>query len=274
MVVNSLRFSSAYLLVAHGSRDPRFQLNLKRLAQLVQKQLENRLAISQHKNHNHKDGKKRKILATKSTLSSEIERCLVNTACLELSTVPLHDSIEQMARVTDRAGLQKLQILPLFLLPGVHVREDLPAQVEQAQQRLGSNPLLDLRPYLGSSPNLSQLLAGQFEALNAEARIIVAHGSRRPNANQTLERLASELKATIAYWSVSPHLAERVEELVKAGHQKIGIIPYFLFTGGITEAIQEQLRQLEIAFPKVELVLGQPLGATTELAEIIVDGVA
>jgi sirohydrochlorin cobaltochelatase len=273
LIVNCLRFSDSYLLVAHGSRDPHFQLSLKKLARLVQKQLENSLAVTQFKNDTQKSDKKKKIWATELTPSSKNTDCLVATACLELSSQPLSESIEQFAEITDRAGFKTLKILPLFLAPGVHVKEDIPAIVEQLQPNLSKKLTLDLEPYLGSNPLMSELLAIEFENLDAEARILIAHGSRRDNANEVIEAIASQLKARIAYWSISPQLAERVKELVELGAKKIAIVPYFLFTGKITEAIAKQVRELETIFPDVELILGQPLGATSELAEIIVRGI-
>lgn len=272
MIVNCLRLSGSYLLVAHGSRDPHFQLSLQKLAHLVQKRLENSLAVTQFKNDTHKSDKKEKILATELNLSSKIKSCLVATACLELSSQPLSDTLEQFAEITAQAGLKTLRILPLFLAPGVHVKEDIPAIIKQSQQKLSEKLNLDLCPYLGSNPLMSKLLATRFENLATEARILVAHGSRRENANQIIEAIASELQATIAYWSISPQLAEAVQELVRRGHKRIGIVPYFIFSGGITEAIAEQVRQLQIEFPYVELILGQPLGATAELADLVVEG--
>jgi sirohydrochlorin cobaltochelatase len=273
LIVNCLRFSDSYLLVAHGSRDPHFQLSLKMLARLVQKQLENSLAVTQFKNDTQKIDKKKKILATELTPSRKNTNFLVATACLELSSQPLSESIEQFAEISDRAGFKTLRILPLFLAPGVHVKEDIPAIVEQLQPNLSEKITLDLEPYLGSNPLMSELLAIEFENLDAEARILIAHGSRRDNANDIIEAIALELKAQIAYWSISPQLAEKVKELVELGAKKIAIVPYFLFTGKITEAIAKQVQELETIFPDVELILGQPLGATSELAEIIVRGI-
>jgi sirohydrochlorin cobaltochelatase len=270
LIVNCLRFSSSYLLVAHGSRDPHFQLSLKKLAQLVEKQLENSLAVSQFKNDTQKSDKKEKILTTKLTPSGKNLNCLVATACLELSSQPLSESIEQFAKISDRAGFKTLRILPLFLAPGVHVKEDLPATVGRLQQNLSERVTLDLRSYLGSNSSMSNLLEIEFANLGAETRILVAHGSRKDNANEIVEEIASELKAKTAYWSIAPQLAEKVKNLVELGHRKIAIVPYFLFAGKITEAIAKQVKELATIFPDVELILGQPLGATTELAEIIV----
>ena len=56
-----------------------------------------------------------------------------------------------------------------------------------------------------------------------------------------------------------------------AGYQNIAILPYFLFPGGITDAIANHLVQLQLKFPGVTLQLAAPLGVNMELADIIWD---
>jgi sirohydrochlorin ferrochelatase len=57
--------------------------------------------------------------------------------------------------------------------------------------------------------------------------------------------------------------------LVRGGQQQIGIVPYFLFNGGITDAIAKNVAQLKQQFPATELHLANPLGASVELADLI-----
>ena len=98
--------------------------------------------------------------------------------------------------------------------------------------------------------------------------IILAHGSRRAGGNAIVEHLASSVNLTAAYWSVAPSLTDRVAELVATGATEIGILPYFLFTGGITDAIARSVAQLREQFP-VELILGEPMGNSPELVATI-----
>ena len=62
-----------------------------------------------------------------------------------------------------------------------------------------------------------------------------------------------------------------MQELVGAGYRQIGIIPYFLFAGGITDAIAVAVEQLQEQFSSVRLDLAEPLGASQELADLIWD---
>ncbi|MBD0389869.1 MAG: sirohydrochlorin chelatase [Nostoc sp. C3-bin3] len=243
--------SSAYLLVSHGSRDRRPEIAMQQLAKLVCNKLP--------KNHN--------------ALNSEH---LVGIAALEMSPQPLHEQIQKFAESAfcDRKPSQnqnRLKIVPLFLLPGVHVMTDIPAEIALAQQAIGQDIMIEVQPYLGSHPNLEKLLAKQTAAIKAEAWILLAHGSRRPGSKETVEAMAASLSAVAAYWAGPPSLESRVTELVAAGYKEIAILPYFLFTGGITDAIAASIEELKLQFSAVNFQLAQPLGASAELAELICD---
>jgi sirohydrochlorin ferrochelatase len=164
-----------------------------------------------------------------------------------------------------------VQILPLFLLPGVHVMEDIPAEVQLARQALGAKIQLELRPHLGSHLGLVRLLQKQLDQTEVEKTILLAHGSRRAGAGHPVEAIAQQLGAVTAYWSVAPSLDERVQELAIAGRRRLAIVPYFLFVGGITDAIAEVVEQLQSQFAAIELCLLEPLGATQELVHLIWD---
>lgn len=194
---------------------------------------------------------------------------LVGTACLELATLPLHQQIIEFGKQAVAVGFRHLQVLPLFLLPGMHVMEDIPAEVALAQKALGSNLKIHLRPHIGTHPNLGRLLVTNGADAPADARILLSHGTRRSGGNQSVEAVADQLNAVPAYWSISPSLEERVQELVNAAIGKIEIIPYFLFAGGITDAIAQEVEQLQQQFPAVQLSLAEPIGASAFLADLI-----
>ncbi|MFM9267709.1 sirohydrochlorin chelatase [Tychonema sp. BBK16] len=241
---------STYLLVSHGSRDPRPQLALENLAQLLSQKLP--------------------ILSNSAASSVPT----VGTATLELGA-PLHEQICHFAEHTLSLGLTEVQILPIFLLPGVHVAEDIPAQVEIARQTLSSQLNIELQPHLGTQEaGLTNLVKTQIQEMaflpNSRPKwILLSHGSRRPGGNSTVEEIASKVGAVTAYWSVKPSLEEQIDSLVRDGQQQIGIVPYFLFNGGITDAITQKVAQLKEQFPTTELHLANPLGVSVELADLV-----
>lgn len=58
---------------------------------------------------------------------------------------------------------------------------------------------------------------------------------------------------------------------MSAGYQHIGILPYFLFSGGITDEIVITVERLTLKFPEIKLELASPLGVTPQLVDIIWD---
>ena len=250
--------ASAYLLVIHGSPDSRPLSAAKQLAQMVEQQQVFRSTRGQNSAY----GAQKLLLRQNPPI--------VGTASLEFAPLPLCQSIEQFALQAYSQGFQYLKILPLFLLEGVHVRTDIPKEVAWAQKALGEKIKLQICPYLGSNPAMVELLAQQFALMPAQGRILISHGSRRCHANQKIAEIASQLKATAAYWSLAPSLEEQVKALVAQSYHTIAMVPYFLFRGGITGAIASQVEQLQTKFPQTKLILGNPIGASPQLAQIIV----
>jgi sirohydrochlorin ferrochelatase len=218
---------------------------------------------------------------TRSTmLISRPGHPVVGTATLELADTPLHEQIHEFASVALAAGCKQVQLLPIFLLPGVHVREDIPTEVALAQKSLGeaiaqgaaTKPIaIHQCPHLGAHPSLGSMLASQLAAVDTEAKILLAHGTRRTGGNEPVEAVAKQLGAVAAYWSIKPTLEEQIVTLADTGHQQIAIVPYFLFCGGITDAIAKSVTSLQARFPKLELSLANPIGVSPQLANLIVE---
>lgn len=198
----------------------------------------------------------------------------VYAAYLECHPLPLHQQIEQIAQSVQAKNPLKtiaLQLLPVFLLPGVHLLEDIPAEIAQAQQLVGDNVKLNVTAHLGSHSGLRQLLSDRISPLPMKAWILLAHGSRRLNANQPIASLADDIGATVAYWSTSPKLESRLSELVHSGCKTIGILPYFLFHGGITDAIAQSITQFSQQHSSLKITLAAPLDASPGLVDLLVD---
>ncbi len=234
--------SSAYLLISHGSRDPRPQLAIDRLARQLSLYLQ--------------------------SIAPTAAPPVVATGCLELTDKPLHHQIVDLARDWSAIGIDTIEILPLFLLPGVHVMDDIPAEVAIAERELQHRVKLTLLPFLGTRPDLVDLFARNRSDLPS-ATIILSHGSRRAGGNEPIEQLASRLGVEIAYWSVAPSLADRVSASVAEGAPEIGILPYFLFAGGITDAIGESVATLRQQFPHIKFILSEPIGNNPHLVRTL-----
>ncbi len=228
------------LLVSHGSRDPRPQEAVAKLATLLLDKLPN---------------------------------SYIGTATLELGSQPLHGQIKDFVSSLPRDYPRSLHILPLFLLPGTHVMEDIPAEIDLALASISPSCRVQVFPHLGSHGGMFELLSHQQknyrEDPSIEIWILLAHGSKYNHAHQSIKELAQQLNTIPAYWAVSPSLETQIEMLINQGYTSLGILPYFLFSGGITDAIARKVDTLREQFPHIQIKLADPLNTTPLLAEMV-----
>lgn len=284
-----LQRPSAYLLVFHGSRDRRPEAAATALAQFFMHRIQYATTdLPFARKGSPSLVPKRSPTHSASTLpladlrwaaSPDLDSPIpaVDVAALECQPLPLCDQICQFVQslpTGDREinGDRRLVlILPLFLLPGMHVMEDIPTQVAHAQTTLGQRFQLEVVPYLGCHPGLCRLVTERMASFPAEVWVLLSHGSRRPGANQAIEDLATRLGVVTAYWTLEPGLEFRIQELANLGCRRIAIFPYFLFSGGTTDAIALLVQRLSQQFPSLKLHLTSPFDATPELADLVVD---
>ncbi|XGB41092.1 MAG: sirohydrochlorin chelatase [Nodosilinea sp. LVE1205-7] len=265
------RPSIAYLLVFHGSRDPRPAQAMERLSQFVRSQIApfcpaSGAALSQ-------DARPTPAFEpepSQSRLPRLAPGSLVGIASLDASTFPLHEQIVHFGRRAQAMGVETLLVIPLFLGQGTHVMEDIPAALCMAQRELPALAL-NLTPHLGVHPGLQTLLHRRLETTSSHSWILLAHGSRRRASNAAIETLAKSLGGTAAYWSHAPSLETRIIQLLQSGVQQLAIFPYFLFTGTTTDAIIRTTEALAERFPQVRIHLLPPLGPTADLAQLVID---
>ncbi len=258
--------SYAYLLVFHGSRDCRTQTGASDLRQLLVTKYKYKHILAQPNCHETSlPNCELKTFINADLLTNP----LIEVAALELAPISLNESLVNFAHQAKQQGFKQIKVIPLFLAPGVHVRQDIPAEIALAIKQINQQVTIELSPYLGKYSGIVPLLARKFAKLSAQTRILIAHGSRLSGVNNYYQNLASQLNATIAYWSVPPKLAQQIDLQIASGTKKIAILPYFLFPGKITEAIAQEIALIQQKYTQVELVLGQPLGASEALAELI-----
>lgn len=287
--------ATAYLLVCHGSRDPRPGQAAERLAQFVRGQLEGQAGAvdggsTSPRSAGLPKGQSSGGLglferlpvtypsASKPTSGGAIrpERRYVNhpplvgTACLETGSLPLHQQMVNFGQRAAAAGVSEIRVVPIFLLRGVHVLHDLPAEVQAAQPLL-PGVTLTLTPPLGDHPGLRQLVQERLQTTTADTWLLLAHGSRRAEGNRATQAMAQAMGGTVAYWAVPPHLDTQIIHLIQQGVQRLAILPYFLFTGSTTDAIIQRTEELAERFPSLGIHLLPPLGPSPELAALVVD---
>ena len=108
------------------------------------------------------------------------------------------------------------------------------------------------------------------------ALLLIAHGSRQPEANEDLRALTDELRSEYAI--VEPSFLELAEptidgaarRCVELGAECVILLPYFLSAGvHVRRDLQKHRDRLASAFAKVAFVLAEPLGRHPLLREIV-----
>lgn len=282
---------TAYLLVSHGSSDPRHQSGLTRLAHGVRHHL-GRLSTGEPSAASPNQGNvdesarsrpstawetpvrepvPRPLRSRSASLGAYSELPIVGTATLEAAAQPLAAQIVQFAQAIQTQDVEQIVVVPLFLLAGIHVKEDLPAEIGAARSQLPPHLQVKCLAYLGSQGQFKQYVAARLAKTQADRCVLLAHGSRRTAGNRAIQQLGKALDTEVAFWSVPPDLETQVYHLMQQGHQHIAIAPFFLFPGGITDAITHRTEQIAEHLPKLSLRLLSPLGASSDLSKVVAD---
>ncbi len=240
---------ATHVLITHGSRHPRSQEAAETLRQ----------QISDYLNPDR---------SAQNAITHQVKH-----AILEGAAIPLHEQIVNCAIQARSQGMDRLQLLPLFLLPGVHVMEDLPQEVAIAQQQLADRDpsfKISTLPYLGHQlQQHPEDLEQGWGTDTTRAKILLSHGSRRPDSLGVSETFAEAIGAVPAYWSIEPSLTQTVENLFTEGYEEIQVLLYFLFSGGITDAIEASIADLKRTYPNLKLTCESTLDQISEFPQFI-----
>ncbi len=110
------------------------------------------------------------------------------------------------------------------------------------------------------------------------AVLLIAHGSRRPEANADLDHLAAALRdrgryalVATAYLELAhPDVAAGGAACVAGGARRVLLVPYFLAAGvHVREDLEAARQELARRFPDAEFRLAEPLGRHPLLVEVV-----
>jgi len=115
------------------------------------------------------------------------------------------------------------------------------------------------------------------------ALLLIAHGSRHPEANADLLQAVVELRRRGGYAIVEPCYLELAEptideggrRCVEQGAERVILLPYFLSAGvHVRRDLTEARRRLDEAFPAVQFLLAEPLGRHPLLLDVLAERAA
>jgi sirohydrochlorin ferrochelatase len=112
------------------------------------------------------------------------------------------------------------------------------------------------------------------------AILLMAHGSRIPEANQAVDQIAVMVKDFADYDIVevafrenhSPTIQQGIDACVSQGAERILLVPYFLYLGAhVLEDLPKELEEAQLRHPAVEMAMGKHLGVHKRLAKLVID---
>lgn len=113
-----------------------------------------------------------------------------------------------------------------------------------------------------------------------QAALLIAHGSRRPEANADLVALAEHVRAThqfdvveIAYLELAdPNIPAGAAKCVERGATDVRMLPYFLSMGThVADDLEGYRREFTERYPKVTFSLCRPLGVHPKIVEVVLE---
>ncbi|MBI5237746.1 MAG: precorrin-8X methylmutase [Deltaproteobacteria bacterium] len=119
------------------------------------------------------------------------------------------------------------------------------------------------------------------ETKNKTGLLILGHGSKLVEANDTLRRVAESIKErTAAYSSVvpaflqmeRPDFGEAVHALASDGIEDIVVMPYFLYPGAhVTKDLPEEIEAAKARHPQLRFAVTGNIGYHEKLIEIVLE---
>ena len=112
------------------------------------------------------------------------------------------------------------------------------------------------------------------------AIIVLGHGSKAPQALETLKKYGEMVKAKSGYEIVEiaslqfnkPDLPEALDHVISLGAKKVVIVPFFLYNGiHMQEDIPAVIAGETEKNPDVEIILANHLGADHRLVDIVIE---
>lgn len=112
------------------------------------------------------------------------------------------------------------------------------------------------------------------------ALLIIAHGSRIPEANDAAREIGRMVRQSTGFPIVEvafreqhqPNIQQGIDTCVARGAQRILMAPYFLFMGAhVLHDLPEEIEEAQKRHPGLIIEMGRHLGVHAKLAEVLTE---
>jgi len=241
------REKPAFLVVGHGSRDPRGAREFHELVGLVR---ERNPGLP------------------------------VEGGFIELSRPPISECVNRLAE----DGARNVAAVPLMLLAAGHAKDDIPATLVREGM---DHPEMDFRygRALGVRPELLELMDERISAVVPEAEkpdtavLVVGRGSSDPDANSDIAKITRLFYEGRPYPMVEsafismtpPGVEDGLDRCRRLGATRIVVFSYFLFTGVLEDRIRDRTEAFAAGHPDLEVRYAGYFGPDERVADLLVE---
>ena len=199
---------------------------------------------------------------------------------IELSRPPISDCVNRLAE----EGARKVAAVPLMLLAAGHAKDDIPATLVREGI---DHPGMGFRygRALGVRPELLELMDERISAVVPEAEkpgtavLVVGRGSSDPDANSDIAKITRLFYEGRPYPMVEsafismtpPGVGEGLDRLRRLGAARVVVFSYFLFTGVLEDRIKEQAEAFAAGHPDVEVRYAGYFGPNELVADLLME---
>ena len=237
----------AFLVVGHGSRDPRGAREFHELVGIVRE--------------------RNPGLA-------------VEGGFIELSRPPIGECVNRLAE----EGARDVAAVPLMLLAAGHAKDDIPATLVREGIE---HPEMEFRygRALGVRPELLELMEERISDVVPDeekpdtAVLVVGRGSSDPDANSDVAKITRLFYEGRPYPMVEsafismtpPGVGEGLDRLRRLGAKRVVVFSYFLFTGVLEERIRDEAERFAAENSDVEVRYAGYFGPDGRVADLLVE---
>ncbi|MBU9719871.1 MULTISPECIES: sirohydrochlorin chelatase [Bacillaceae] len=190
---------------------------------------------------------------------------------LESATPSIPDAIETAVR----RGATSITVMPVLLMPGVHVNEDIPDIISVSKKQY-ENVQFHYGSPLGADELAIQTMQSKLPDDADGTIVLVGHGSRDSEAKTAFTELTNLFAEQTGFQSdqafiksTAPSISEKLQQLLEEGHQTIYLLPYLLFTGGFMNKIAREIAPFQASYGDCRIILCEPAGFDNRMESLL-----
>ncbi|MEB3264412.1 MAG: sirohydrochlorin chelatase [Synechococcus sp.] len=199
---------------------------------------------------------------------------------LEFARPILRDGLESLRQ----QGVEQVLAVPAMLFAAGHAKNDIPSVLNTYAAETGL--AIDYGRELGVDLKMIQAAGARIrEAIEAADRaalgrgeapvplhdtclVVVGRGSSDPDANSNVAKVTRMLVEGFGFgWGETvysgvtfPLVEPGLRQVMKLGHRRVVVFPYFLFSGVLVSRIRQHSERVAADHPEVELLAASYLG--------------